>query len=184
MPKLRYLNVGDLSLPDPLEGQDSSILDNLNALWSGDFRCTQKVVERIPNLKKLRATCWYSPVDLCCYLSNFAQLNKLESLILEGYSRLEEITFPISLKKLSLRGFKISWEKMTIIGSSLPNLEVLKLGNAFGGQEWNLIEGEFLQLKVLYIWNTDLMRWEQKISIFQTSRTFTSNVCGNWRRSL
>ncbi|KAL2243724.1 UNVERIFIED_CONTAM: hypothetical protein Sindi_0490400 [Sesamum indicum] len=48
---------------------------------------------------------------------------------------------------------------MTIIGSSLPNLEVLYLHNAFEGAEWSPSEGEFLQLKALVIRSEELEHW-------------------------
>ncbi|KAK4437298.1 putative late blight resistance proteinR1B-16 [Sesamum alatum] len=162
MPKLRHISVGDLSLPDPpeLEGQDSIILENLSTLSSEGFRCTDEVVKRIPNLKKLSTTyVRYLANDSCYYLSNLVQLNKLESLHLVDYTRLEELAFPTSLKKLTLSSCEIPWEKMTIIGSSLPNLEVLKLKGTCCGSEWDPTEGEFLRLKLLFISFCDLARW-------------------------
>ncbi|KAL0355826.1 UNVERIFIED_CONTAM: hypothetical protein Sradi_4029500 [Sesamum radiatum] len=48
---------------------------------------------------------------------------------------------------------------MTIIGSSLSNLEVLKLYHAFFGPDWSPIEGEFLRLKVLFVQSDDLVQW-------------------------
>ncbi|KAL0286665.1 UNVERIFIED_CONTAM: Disease resistance RPP13-like protein 4 [Sesamum angustifolium] len=53
----------------------------------------------------------------------------------------------------------LSTLEMTIIGSSLPNLEVLKLERTCDGAEWSPIEGEFLGLKVLFIENYDLKQW-------------------------
>ncbi|KAL0318448.1 UNVERIFIED_CONTAM: hypothetical protein Sangu_2001000 [Sesamum angustifolium] len=153
MPKLRRLSINS-SLPDVLEGQDSTILENLSTLSSSrGFSCSEEIVKRIPNLKKLYVV-W--PVSL----DKLALFNKLESFSLKyNFCRLEDIDFPTSLKKLSLSRCLFPWEKMTIIGSSLPNLEVLKLNNAFKGREWNPVEGEFLRLKVLSIKNHDLEQW-------------------------
>ncbi|KAK4394674.1 putative late blight resistance proteinR1B-16 [Sesamum angolense] len=153
MPKLRRLSINS-SLPDLLEGQDSTILENLSTLSSSrGFSCSEEIVKRIPNLKKLYVV-W--PVSL----DKLALFNKLESFSLKyNFCRLEDIDFPTSLKKLSLSRCLFPWEKMTIIGSSLPNLEVLKLNNAFKGREWNPVEGEFLRLKVLSIKNHDLEQW-------------------------
>ncbi|KAL0356118.1 UNVERIFIED_CONTAM: putative late blight resistance proteinR1A-10 [Sesamum radiatum] len=164
IPKLRHLKVGRHKLPDPpinrLEGQDSIILENLSTLSSGAFKCSEEVVKRAPNLKKLYATYEEFPQDDRYSLNNLVQFDKLESLYLEYYySDLENIAFPTSLKKLDLSTCNISWEKMTIIGSSLPNLEVFKLCNATFGKEWNPIEGEFLRLKTLSIWDRYLVRW-------------------------
>ncbi|KAK4382371.1 putative disease resistance protein [Sesamum angolense] len=88
------------------------------------------------------------------------ELNKLESLSIRYYNfGLETIAFPTSLKKLKLSCCGFPWEKMTIIGSSLPNLEVLKLERTCDGAEWSPIEGEFLGLKVLFIEDYNLKQW-------------------------
>ncbi|KAL2243757.1 putative late blight resistance protein homolog R1B-16 [Sesamum indicum] len=155
MPKLRHLCNYAGSFPDPVEGQDFTILQNLSTIWMKDFCCSEEVVKRIPNLKKLAFSgCLSGDCSL-------AQLNKLESLLL-GYDipDLEDICFPTSLTKLSFLFCKFPWEKMTIIGSSLPNLEVLKLHSGFKGIEWSPIEGEFLRLKVLDTTGVELKYWE------------------------
>ncbi|KAL0308057.1 UNVERIFIED_CONTAM: hypothetical protein Scaly_2962900 [Sesamum calycinum] len=121
MPKLRNFSVYNGRLPDPVEGQDSTILADL--------------------------------------------------------STLEDIAFPTSLKKLSLTYYGFSWENMTIIGSSLPNLEVLKLDNTGEGAEWSPIEREFLRLKVLVIESHDLEQWEVEDIHF-------SNLHGFYLRSM
>ncbi|KAL0341529.1 UNVERIFIED_CONTAM: Disease resistance protein RPM1 [Sesamum calycinum] len=155
---LQEVGVGSQSktvgLPDPVEGQDSTILEDLSTLGIGEFCCSEEIVKRIPNLKELRVRQRLSG-DY-----SLVKLNKLESLRLIGNnSLLEDIGFPTSLKKLILSGSEIPWKKITIIGSSLPNLEVLKLDSAFVGPEWNPIEGEFLRLKVLTIDGIDLEQW-------------------------
>ncbi|KAL0417091.1 UNVERIFIED_CONTAM: hypothetical protein Slati_3541000 [Sesamum latifolium] len=154
MPKLRDFSVYNGRLPDPAEGQNSTILENLSTLEVGYFCCSEEVVKRSPNLKKLFVAHRFSSDD------SFAQLSKLESLSLRYYnSGLEDISFPTSLKKLSLTYCEFPWEKMTIIDSSLPNLEVLKLDNTGEGAEWSPIEGEFLRLKVLVIESHHLEQW-------------------------
>ncbi|XP_051123375.1 uncharacterized protein LOC127246168 [Andrographis paniculata] len=47
---------------------------------------------------------------------------------------------------------------MSVVGS-LPNLEFLMLWYTAEGTEWNPAEGEFLRLKVLFIWGSDLVQW-------------------------
>ncbi|KAK4412465.1 putative late blight resistance proteinR1C-3 [Sesamum alatum] len=85
----------------------------------------------------------------------------LESLLVEAKDlTLEKITFPTSLKELSLYSCNILWEKMITIGSLLPNLQKLELDrNTFEGHEWNQVEGEFPRLKVLKISHSDLKWW-------------------------
>ncbi|KAL2243066.1 UNVERIFIED_CONTAM: putative disease resistance RPP8-like protein 2 [Sesamum indicum] len=150
MPKLRHFHFGG-RFPDVLKGQDFTILKNLSTIKIGEFCCSKEVVKRIPNLRKLRVGMWL-PGDC-----SVAQFNKLESLSL--CCGTSDLDFPTSLKKLSLWDCEIPWEKMTIIGSSLPNLEVLKLNNACVGPEWSPNDGEFLQLKVLVIWSEELEHW-------------------------
>ncbi|KAL0440994.1 UNVERIFIED_CONTAM: putative disease resistance RPP8-like protein 2 [Sesamum radiatum] len=195
MPQLRHLKFRNALLPDPTATQGSTILENLHTL-SGilNFRCTKEIVERIPNLKKLKIK--YYSVDsknssidsekcsgYC--LENLAYLHKLESLTLSIISftwRWQElplyemfglgaggrmyIAFPDSLKKLSLEGGDIPWENATVIGS-LPNLEVLKLlRHAFYGPEWNPEEGQFSRLKALYITESNLVWWRAESTHF------------------
>ncbi|KAL0441041.1 UNVERIFIED_CONTAM: ToMV susceptible protein tm-2 [Sesamum radiatum] len=163
MPQLRHLKVQCMSLPNPIVTQGSTtILENLHTLSNIlNFRCTEEVLERIPNVKKLKVIYSDELEEWSYYcLYNLAYLYKLESLCLSSRTvSLEHTTFPRSLKKLTLTRCRIPWEDMTIIGS-LPNLKVLKLlHKAFQGTEWNPHEGQFLQLKVLYIHNIDLERW-------------------------
>ncbi|KAK4441010.1 hypothetical protein Salat_0435900 [Sesamum alatum] len=138
-----------------MDAQDTTIvLEDLQTLSAiQNFRCTQEVVERIPNLKELQVR-YPDDLDEWSYFHfhNLARLLKLESLSLDATNfSLTSITFPTSLKKLVLENCGIPWEDMAIIGS-LPNLEVLKLDwFAAKGPEWNPVEGEFLQLKTLSI---------------------------------
>ncbi|KAL0329377.1 UNVERIFIED_CONTAM: putative late blight resistance proteinR1A-10 [Sesamum radiatum] len=195
MPQLRHLKCQNALLPNPTATQCSTILENLHTL-SGilNFRCTKEVVERIPNLKKLKVMYYsvdseYSSIDsekcsgYC--LENLAYLHKLESLTLSIISftwRWEQlplyemfgmgagdrmyIAFPDSLKKLSFEGGGIPWENAMVIGS-LPNLEVPKLlRHAFHGPEWNPEEGQFSRLKALYITESNLVWWRAQSTHF------------------
>ncbi|KAK4394722.1 putative late blight resistance proteinR1B-12 [Sesamum angolense] len=197
MSQLRHLKFRNALLPDPTRTQGSTILENLHTL-SGilNFRYTKEVVERIPNLKKLKIK--YSSIHSgkCSgfRLENLAYLHKLESLSLsiltlplEKVSTYEMlglgagghmyIAFPNSLKKLSLEGGRIPWENTTVIGS-LPNLEVLKLlRHAFHGPEWNLEEGQFSRLKALYINDNYLVWWRAESTHFtRLERLFLTNM--------
>ncbi|KAK4437237.1 putative late blight resistance proteinR1B-8 [Sesamum alatum] len=142
--------------------EDSTILENLQTLsFVLNFRCTTNVLERLPNLKKLKIFYDYTSREWSYYcLYNLPHLHKLESLLLQCERFfLKNMTFPHTLKKLTLRRCGIPWEDITAIGS-LPNLEVLKLYyNAFKGHEWNPIEGEFLSLRFLLMKDVDVVSW-------------------------
>ncbi|KAL0356160.1 UNVERIFIED_CONTAM: Disease resistance RPP13-like protein 4 [Sesamum radiatum] len=126
-----------------------------------DFKCTKEVLHRTPNLKKLKIVYLNKVEDWSSYcLYNLVHLHKLESLYVRAKDLLlKNIVFPTSLKKLDLCECKVPWEDMKIIGS-LPNLEVLILRScASEGSEWNPIEGQFSRLKILTLWESNLVCW-------------------------
>ncbi|KAK4441016.1 Disease resistance protein RPP8 [Sesamum alatum] len=180
MPQLRHIDIMLAVLPDPMDAQEATtILDNLQTLsMIHNFRCTKEVVKRIPNLKILRCSYFDHLEDWSYYcLHNLSLLHKLESFTFTAQDfLLENITFPVSLKKLILSYCKIPWKDMTIIGS-LPNLEVLKLYNhAFEGPEWNPVEGEFLRLKVLLIKSCELVWWTAEDTHFPNLEVLSLRV--------
>ncbi|KAL0318449.1 UNVERIFIED_CONTAM: hypothetical protein Sangu_2001100 [Sesamum angustifolium] len=160
-----FLGPSHVILPDQVVTQNSIIMENLQTLSNiKNFRCTDEVLERMPNLKKLGVS--FSGVNgrmkwQYYRLDNLIRLQNLETLsVSAGYLTLEKITFPTSLKELRLVRCYIPWENMTIIGSLLPNLEKLELRyNKFQGSKWNQVEGEFPQLKVLKISDSDDLKW-------------------------
>ncbi|KAL2515561.1 Disease resistance RPP8-like protein 3 [Forsythia ovata] len=169
MRQLRHVKFWEMVLPDPpsaeTEGKNSIIvLDNLQTLCNVlNFRCTEEVLQRIPNLKKLGIFISEDVLDERYYcLNNLVHLLKLESLLISFISKfssslLKNIAFPISVKKLNM--CSLHWEDMTIVGS-LPNLQVLKLNMcSFVGREWEPNEGEFLQLKYLLLSGINLKYW-------------------------
>ncbi|KAL0341492.1 UNVERIFIED_CONTAM: putative late blight resistance proteinR1B-14 [Sesamum calycinum] len=162
MPQLRHIIINDAILPNPIDTQDSPVLENLQTLsFIQDFKCTKEVLHRIPNLKKLEIRYFNKVENWSSYcLYNLFHLHKLESLHVMGEALLlKNVAYPTSLKKLNLYECKVPWEDMTIIGS-LPNLEVLILSCcAFEGSEWNPIEGQFLRLKVLTLSIRNLVCW-------------------------
>ncbi|KAL0318439.1 UNVERIFIED_CONTAM: putative disease resistance protein [Sesamum angustifolium] len=175
---LRYLELRhflgscDVVLPDQAVNQDSIIMENLQTLTKvRDFRCTKEVLERMPNLKKFGSAFSreMGSMEWPDYsLHNLVHLHKLEALFIQCEDLLlENLTFPTSLKKLRLDGCNIPWENMMTIGSLLPNLEVLELfHDAFKGPEWNQVEGEFSRLKVLTIFESELMWWRAEDTHF------------------
>ncbi|KAG8388496.1 hypothetical protein BUALT_Bualt02G0131700 [Buddleja alternifolia] len=146
MTQLRTLKFEEGFLPDPqpqIDIQNSQILENLQTLSDvGNFRCTEEVVKRMPNLKKLRFGYdkLSSGVEWSYYcLNNLVHLHKLELLQCSFYDEISvgNIAFPHSLKQLILAGAR-----------------------------WDATEGEFVQLKHLTIFETDLMYWEADYTHF------------------
>ncbi|KAI3464077.1 hypothetical protein Pfo_020740 [Paulownia fortunei] len=136
MPQLRHVEIDDLCLPDPpsdrADQQDDFVLRNLQTLSRVvNLRWSEEVCKRIPNVKKLRIM-YVDFLARSYHLYNLGRLDKLESLNFIFYGPLnrgdllQNLTFPSSLQKLSLRNCRLRWEDLSMIGS-LPHLEVLKL---------------------------------------------------------
>ncbi|CAA3004523.1 late blight resistance homolog R1A-10 [Olea europaea subsp. europaea] len=194
MQQLRHVQFSwSITLPCPpkarVKGEIPVIfLENLQTLSVlENFRCTEAVLKRIPNLKKLGVG--YSsppeaPLDWGYYrLHNLARLHKLELLKIEfsmpSPSFLQNITFLASLRKLSLMGCRLPWKDMTIVGS-LSNLQVLKLRyKAFECPEWEPIEGEFDQLKYLLLAGLDLKHWRAENIHFPKLRQLVIRWCSS-----
>ncbi|XP_057803152.1 putative late blight resistance protein homolog R1B-14 [Salvia miltiorrhiza] len=171
-------------LPNP-EGENNP-LENLQELsLATDLVCSKRMVEMIPNIKKL-GICYSVgkfDADGGYRLNNLKYLCQLEKLKLEihaDFSCIElelemrvrgdflfrGINFPLQLRRLTLSGWRLSWSDMTIIGS-LPNLQVLKLRNyACIGNFWETYEGEFRELRLLLIDQSDLVYWRAEASHF------------------
>ncbi|KAL0310310.1 UNVERIFIED_CONTAM: putative late blight resistance proteinR1A-4 [Sesamum calycinum] len=168
MPQLRNLMLERGFLPYPfLEPvvKDSVVLENLQTLTGvTDLRCTKEVCAIIPNLKKLGVS-YISYIEdsqdkwSSYEFDNFVYLHQLETLKCRFITKdplatkflTVNLAFPSNLKKLTLSGCRIPWEKMMVVGT-LPNLQVLKLrDHAFEGSTWEPNEGEFSKLKFLRI---------------------------------
>ncbi|XP_073124463.1 putative late blight resistance protein homolog R1C-3 [Henckelia pumila] len=175
MPQLRHLirKEGSFELSGPPSTKskngrrDIIVLKNLQTLsrmWK--FRCTDEVVHRMPNLRKLGITFDFSFGWDCYEVNNFSHLCNLESLLLGRIDKnlLQNLRFPCSLKKLVLERCAACWEDLTVVGS-LPHLEVLYL-KFVKGREWNPMEGQFLGLKSLRIEHTKLAEWVADSSHF------------------
>ncbi|XP_075506535.1 late blight resistance protein R1-A-like [Primulina tabacum] len=169
LPYLREICCTAVVLPDPPCSQNdkhnSPVLENLQTLNTiFNFRCTKEVLKRVPNLKDLRLV--YEVLrqgvqwsDFC--LHNLVYFDKLEILVLYSMCRvsLKYLTFPLSLKDLTLVGCYLPWDNMKIVGS-LPNLEKLQLQDcAFEEKTWCPVEGEFVGLKLLNFAEIDLIFW-------------------------
>ncbi|PWA98207.1 Disease resistance protein [Artemisia annua] len=78
----------------------------------------------------------------------------------EPNCRNNQISFPTTLKQLTLVRCHLPWSDMSII-QSLPNLEVLKLSDyAFDGSLWKTDEVQFRQLKFLRLEQLNIKQWE------------------------
>ncbi|KAI3463881.1 hypothetical protein Pfo_020544 [Paulownia fortunei] len=163
MPQLRHLEFDTLRLPDPpsnrVAQQDDFVLRNLQTLLEiMNFKLSEEVCKRIPNIKKLHINYEdFSGKSLKCLFRKPPNRSDL----------LQKLTFPSSLLKLSLHSCEFHWEDLTMIGL-LPHLEVLKLEwNSVIGPKWDPVEGEFLRLKFLKISGCrDLIYWTADSSHF------------------
>ncbi|GER40422.1 disease resistance protein RGH5 [Striga asiatica] len=178
MPQLRHVKLARLQLtdsppPPPMEVFENGwmVLEKLETLKTVfNLRLSEKVVERIPNIKKLGIV-YNEEMELAMAdysLENLCRLRKLEDLscIIDLYgSELARdslmITFPVSLRKLHLQSTRLGWEDMGTKIGSLPYLEELQIRyDAFVGPEWETAEGGFPSLKYLEIlWCSDLEQW-------------------------
>ncbi|KAL0354511.1 UNVERIFIED_CONTAM: putative late blight resistance proteinR1A-10 [Sesamum radiatum] len=178
MHHLRHVDVNALHLPNPTTAtRDEFVLPNLQKMSEiVNFKCCEAVVKRIPNIKKLRI-CYndlysllYCLENLChsdisslhyC-LKNLGRFQKLESLYFSLRSRVrrsdlvDSLSFPNSLKKLTLWGCRLQWEDITRKIGPLSLLQVLKLHkDSVIGSEWETVEGQFCRLRVLEITDID-----------------------------
>ncbi|XP_041998746.1 putative late blight resistance protein homolog R1B-16 [Salvia splendens] len=174
MPQLRHVNYyvsygsGALHLPDP-PTDSIVIMENLQSLKGvKNFKCNEKMVRRLPNIRKLGLI--GSPDDDYC-VHNIERLQKLESLSCECFHRADfsrKITFPHSLKSLTL---EIRYGRMEDIlekVSTLPLLRKLKLFfGRFETRKWETTEGQFPSLKFLLLSScSDLDCWTMESSHF------------------
>ncbi|KAL8487201.1 hypothetical protein ACS0TY_023756 [Phlomoides rotata] len=183
MPQLRHLvSYFFGSFPCPPEDDDLA-LENLQTLsLVTNFECTERVLQKIPNLKKLGIFYYRYGSDVEYQLENLAHLHQLEKLKIKIYADFPDReklnpVFPLSLKKLTLSGRRLPWEGITIV-ASLPNLEVLKLRDfACKGSTWETNEDEFPQLKYLLIDKSDLQHWITESSHFPTLKSLLLRRC-------
>ncbi|XP_060215209.1 putative late blight resistance protein homolog R1B-23 [Lycium barbarum] len=129
-----------------------SKMDDLQTLSSAYFSCVDiadKVLEKMPNLRKLR--CEVLKFDGA--FPAFNNLTKLEMLkITSGptFTMTNQLKLPSDLKKLTLSNFHIHLNEVT----ALSNLEVLKLvGVTISSNIWKVNDEQFSKLKFLKIEN-------------------------------
>ncbi|XP_019170839.1 PREDICTED: putative late blight resistance protein homolog R1B-17 [Ipomoea nil] len=156
LPQLRHLELDKSYVIDP----PSMVKDNMRTLsWVCSTHCREGVYYRFPNIEKLKVFVFSS--NNLIFLDNLEYLERLERLSISVrfgcvVTLPKPPMFPSHLKKLRLNGTNLSERDLKTI-EMLPQLEVLKLENAFHGKVWE-VEG-FFQLKFLLLENKMLEQW-------------------------
>ncbi|KAI3469011.1 hypothetical protein Pfo_025674 [Paulownia fortunei] len=198
MPQLRHIRLKrgcyfPLPYSRGIEEKGQLVLKNLQTLSTliGPVSCSKEVFTCLPGLRKLEilATESDSQIDWrseC--LSNLVCLNQLETLKCSFLCRPRKHrlprgdNFPANLKKLTLSGSYLPWEDMATL-AVLPNLEVLKLISfAFEGDQWEPVEGGFVQLKLLLLENSDPIIWVADDSHFPNLHQLVLRECHRLRK--
>lgn len=172
--RLRHVQVTDVAIMSlnrtrlSFHGSGNScLLDclvTLSTLFIPNRDDAISMLKVFPNLRKLG--CIFSEsLDHFGSYNLFPRLDvltRLESLKISYTGRAlsaAEFIFPLSLKKLTLSNFRLPWSHISMIGR-LQNLEVLKLlSNAYDGEIWDMVEGEFHNLKFLKLENLNVSKW-------------------------
>ncbi|KAK6150805.1 hypothetical protein DH2020_015737 [Rehmannia glutinosa] len=167
MKKLRYLHAIGATFHEDCDSSQSNNMEFLAKVIIVNLK-NEEMLKCSPHLVKLK--CEFYPL---CVEENEAYrypdlsfLTQLESLEMttthinrRNISRMMDINFPSNLKKLTLDGLRLPWEKMSIIGL-LPKLQVLILRyRAFVGRIWETRDGEFQQLRFLNMDYIELEQW-------------------------
>ncbi|KAJ8574223.1 hypothetical protein K7X08_026028 [Anisodus acutangulus] len=167
-----------------------SQLENLETFSTPSFSSAEdaeRVLRKTPNIRKLRCMfsgSWGFSEEQNKYCNQFPKLQnltKLESLKVFSLRCPEkspcEFNFPSYLKKLTVSGFMLPWSEISTI-STLPKLEVLKLqSDAFCGEEWEIIDEHFSQLKVLKLEYMLFERWNVSEDAFSTLEQLFLHGC-------
>ncbi|KAJ9552089.1 hypothetical protein OSB04_016134 [Centaurea solstitialis] len=156
-----------ISIPEVRNPTNSHVFFNLQTISMLQLHGrAESLLKRIPNVRKLGCAVYGDQKDDA--FPNFVLLDRLETLKViqpeveqvESSLSTKLISFPVTLKKLTLSGCRLPWSGMSKI-QWLPNLEVLKLLNyAFEGPSWDTGEGQFRQLKFLKLQNLDIQQWD------------------------
>ncbi|XP_031122062.1 putative late blight resistance protein homolog R1B-14 [Ipomoea triloba] len=170
-PRLQHLELGNSYV---IDNPPSVVKNNMQTLsWVNPSHCREEVYYRLPNIKKLKIffkddlepshlqtgrPC-NNPITLD-NLDYLVWLETLTILVSAGciVTRLERPIFPLQLKKLRLNGTNFCKRDLALIGM-MPQLEVLKLENAFHQKIWEVDEGGFRQLKFLLLEAKQLEQW-------------------------
>ncbi|XP_057801493.1 putative late blight resistance protein homolog R1A-3 isoform X2 [Salvia miltiorrhiza] len=184
-PQLRHVHFhGTIYFEDPSETTIS--LGSLQTLsYISHSSCTERILKKIPNLKKLKIDCsgGRHHEDAAC-LNDLVHLHRLESLkVYAGRwvgSRPKhyKISYPSMLKKLSLIDLRLPWSHMIVVGT-LPNLQVLKLKSCtwIDGDTWETSQEAFPALEVLLIEGSGFENWITESSHFPKLKRLLLRSC-------
>nr|ABY61745.1 resistance protein PSH-RGH6 [Solanum tuberosum] len=189
MPQLRKLHMGWNYLQSHEPTENRLVLKNLQCLTQLNPRyCTGSFFRPFPNLKKFEV--FGVPEDFRNHkdLYDFRYLYQLEKLVFSSYYPTDVPTlllpppdaFPQNLKSLAFKGnFLLAWKDLSIVGK-LPKLEVLQLsGNAFIGEEWEVVEEGFPHLKFLFLDNLNIQYWRASSDHFPYLERLFLRGCNN-----
>ncbi|XP_057763815.1 putative late blight resistance protein homolog R1B-14 isoform X1 [Salvia miltiorrhiza] len=168
MPHIRHVEFQRLRLTDPPKNQDDIVLKNLQSLGTIlDFKCSEQVVKKIPNIKELFFHNMGERDDEMYCLSNLDCLTKLEFLDCT-FSGKCVINFPHSLKRLNLCCNDYCWEDILDKVGVLPQLQKLTLRwGRFNEGKWETTGGQFRSLKFLTLYcSRNLEIWKIESSHF------------------
>nr|GMD29653.1 putative late blight resistance protein homolog R1A-4 [Ipomoea batatas] len=174
-PQLQHLELDSSYVIDP----PSMIKDNMQTLsWVCPTHCRTEVYRKFPNIKKLKIFGLFCSNSII--LDNLEYLERLERLSISSFGCVVTLRkpsmFPSQLKKLRLNGTNLSERDLKVIGM-LPQLEVLKLENAFRGEVWKVQEELFVGLKFLLLEDKTLKQWMVSDGSFPCLRHLVLRFC-------
>lgn len=149
----------------------------LSTLFVRNYEELEKIVRKLPNLKKLK---W---ISLYFSWEDSSWRHRDLSSVPDSFQQLEElssfkhcIVFP-GLRKLSVSYNQLSWDEISEIGR-LPNLEVLKLWKVdVYGEQWDMKEGEFKKLKFLKLERFYIRIWNASAESLPCLEKLVLRVC-------
>ncbi|KAL8538120.1 hypothetical protein ACS0TY_000178 [Phlomoides rotata] len=183
MPLLRHVAINGLELSYPICGENDLILEDLQSLSRVmNFKCSEAVIKRIPNIKKLKIKYQMSGGEEEYHnfgLNNIGHLKELQHFSLSiGPTAIldreiyqchltQNLIFPHSLEKLTLCGTMLDWEECMKKIGYLPLLQYLRLyPNACFGPVWETVDGQFCSLRILKIHPCGLRYWRTEDTHF------------------
>ncbi|XP_071913982.1 putative late blight resistance protein homolog R1B-16 [Coffea arabica] len=155
-------------------------LDTLSLAIDPSSQSLQKILTKLPNIRRLRCTMTTSreePTRIAGGIPLFDYFSELQSLALHSFHGYG-FKFPLNLKKLTLSYIEQPWSEISTIGK-LPKLEVLKLlDGSFVGEEWEMKEGEFPSLRVLKLRGLrDFCSWTASFDNFPRLEKLVVHSC-------